>query len=158
MRAQNQLSPLSPACVGEGPGRPGKLPGPLHYAGDPETRGGFRSYLIEFIDWTQAMHYSATTIKNRRIEMGYFINWCEERGVCTPIDVTRAMLERYRQFIFAYRRKAGGQPLSCQTQGKPPALLHLIFAPFRRHPRIDDAARTGEEAIHRLRTPGRPAR
>ncbi|MYM88793.1 site-specific tyrosine recombinase XerC [Rugamonas sp. FT82W] len=109
------------------PTRPGKPPGPLHYAGDPETRGGFRSYLIEFIDWTQAMRYSATTLKNRRIEMGYFIDWCEERGVNTPLDVTRAMLERYRQYIFAYRRKADGAPLSFQTQGKRLITVRMFF-------------------------------
>ena len=28
-------------------GRPGKTPGPLRYAGDPETRGGFRAYLSD---------------------------------------------------------------------------------------------------------------
>jgi integrase/recombinase XerD len=39
-------------------GRPGKHPGPLRYAGDPETRGGFRAYLMEFIDWMGAMHFS----------------------------------------------------------------------------------------------------
>ncbi|MDQ1925115.1 site-specific tyrosine recombinase XerC [Massilia pseudoviolaceinigra] len=109
------------------PTRPGKLPGPLHYAGDPETRGGFRSYLIEFIDWTQAMHYSATTLKNRRIEMGYFIDWCEERSVTTPHEVTRAMLERYRQYIFAYRRKADCAPLSRQTQSKRLITVRMFF-------------------------------
>ena len=50
-------------------GRPGKPPGPLRYAGDPETRGGFRPYLISFTDWMGAMHYSAHTVKNRRIEL-----------------------------------------------------------------------------------------
>jgi len=44
-------------------GRPGKIPGPLRYAGDPETRGGFRAYLIEFIDWMGAMHFSVHTVK-----------------------------------------------------------------------------------------------
>jgi hypothetical protein len=34
------------------PKRPGREPGPLHYAGDIETKGGFRSYLIEFVhEW-----------------------------------------------------------------------------------------------------------
>lgn len=109
------------------PRRPGKQPGPLRYAGDIETRGGFRSYLIEFIDWTRAMHYSETTVKNRRIEMGYFIDWCEERSVITPHDVTRAMLERYRQYIFTYRRKTDGMPLSVQTQGKRLITVRMFF-------------------------------
>jgi integrase/recombinase XerD len=109
------------------PKRPGKQPGPLHYAGDVETKGGFRSYLIEFIDWTRAMHYAEPTVKNRRIEMGYFIDWCEQRSVTTPHDVTRAMLERYRQYIFTYRRKTDGLPLSFQTQGKRLITVRMFF-------------------------------
>lgn len=109
------------------PGRPGKQPAPLHYAGDPAIRDGFRTYLIDFIDWTQAMQFSPTTLKNRRIEMGYFIDWCEERSVNTPHDVTRAMLERYRQHIFTHRRKTDGLPLSVQTQGKRLITVRMFF-------------------------------
>lgn len=99
-------------------GRPGKTPGPPHYAGDPEVPGGFRAYLLEFIDWMGAMHYSVHSIKNRRIELGYFITWCEERSVSRPDEVTRSLLERYRQHIFHYRRRDNGTPLSFQTQNK----------------------------------------
>jgi hypothetical protein len=76
---------------GRNPSRPGKTPGPLRFAGDPETPGGWRGYLPDFIAWAEAMHYSPHTIKNRRIDVGYFIDWCEERAVMTPQAVTRAM-------------------------------------------------------------------
>ena len=109
------------------PKRPGRQSGPLHFAGDPETRGGFRSFLIEFIDWQKSMNYSEHTIKNQRIEIGYFIDWCEERSVDTPQDVTRAMLERYRQHVFAYRRKTDGLPLSFQCQGKRIIAIRMFF-------------------------------
>ena len=108
-------------------GRPGKKPAPLRVAGDPETPGGFRGYLIEFIDWTAARQYSAMTVKARRIEVGYFIDWCEERSIRRPDEVTRAMLERYRQHIFLYRRKTDGAPLSHQTQGKRLISVRAFF-------------------------------
>jgi integrase/recombinase XerD len=108
-------------------GRPGKAPGPLRYAGDPETRGGFRAYLIEFIDWMGAMHFSVHTVKNRRIELGYFIDWCEERSITRPDEVTRALLERYRQHVFHYRRKDSGTPLSFQTQHKRLISVRMFF-------------------------------
>jgi integrase/recombinase XerD len=108
-------------------GRPGKQPGPLRYAGDPETRGGFRAYLIEFIDWMGAMHFSVHTVKNRRIELGYFIDWCEERSISRPDEVTRALLERYRQHVFHYRRKDSGTPLSFQTQHKRLISVRMFF-------------------------------
>lgn len=108
-------------------GRPGKKPGTLRVAGDPELPGGFRGYLIDFIDWTAARQYSAMTVQARRIEVGYFIDWCEERGIHRPDEVTRALLERYRQHVFTYRRKTDGAPLSHQTQGKRLISVRAFF-------------------------------
>jgi integrase/recombinase XerD len=114
--------------------RPGKKAGPLHVAGDPETSGGFRAYLVDFLEWMAARRFSAHTIKNRRIELGYFIDWCEERSILRPDDVTRALLERYRQHVFHYRRKSAGgtaspegQPLSFQTQAKRLISVRVFF-------------------------------
>ena len=107
--------------------RPGKKPGALRVAGDPETQGGHHTYLVEHLDWMAARHFSPHTIKNRRIEMGYFIDWCEERGIHRPDDVTRAMLERYRQYVFHYRRKDNGQPLSFNCQGKRLISVRVFF-------------------------------
>jgi integrase/recombinase XerD len=108
-------------------GRPGKKPGALRVAGDPETTGGFHGYLVEFIAWTAARQYSAMTVKARRIEMGYFIDWCEERSIRRPDEVTRGILERYRQHIFQYRRKTDGAPLSHQTQSKRLISVRAFF-------------------------------
>ena len=108
-------------------GRPGKKPAPLRVAGDPEAQGGFRGYLVEFIDWTAARQYSGMTVKARRIEVGYFIDWCEERSIVRPDEVTRGILERYRQHIFQYRRKTDGAPLSHQTQGKRLISVRAFF-------------------------------
>jgi len=107
--------------------RPGKKPGPLRVAGDPEVQGGFRGYLVEFLEWTAARQFSPMTVKARRIELGYFIDWCEERSIQRPSDVTRAMLERYRQHIFQYRRKTDGAPLSFQTQAKRLISVRTFF-------------------------------
>jgi integrase/recombinase XerD len=86
-------------------GRPGKQPGPLRYAGDPETRGGFPPLpdRVHRLDGRDAL--LVHTVKNRRIELGYFIDWCEERSITRPDEVTRALLERYRQHVFHYRRR-----------------------------------------------------
>ena len=108
-------------------GRPGKKPGPLRVAGDPELPGGFRGYLVDFLDWTAAMQYAAMTVKARRIEMGYFIDWCEERGIQRPDEVTRAMLERYRQHVFLYRTKTENAPLSFQTQTRRLGSVRAFF-------------------------------
>ena len=120
--------------------RPGKPPGPVHIAGDPDTSGGHRAYLVEFLDWMAARRFSPHTVKNRRIELNYFIDWCEERGINRPDEVTRSMLERYRQHVFHYRRRhAGGrdapegQPLSFQTQAKRLISVRMFFQWLARH-------------------------
>jgi integrase/recombinase XerD len=120
--------------------RPGKKPGVLRVAGDPETRGGFRAYLVEFLEAMAARRFSAHTLKNRRIELGYFIDWCEERAIRRPDEVTRAMLERYRSHVFHYRRKSAGgratpegQPLSFQTQAKRLISVRVFFQWLARH-------------------------
>ena len=107
--------------------RPGRKPGALRLAGDPEQAGGFRAYLVDFLAWTAARQYSAMTVKARRIELGYFIDWCEERSIRRPDEVTRGMLERYRQHIFQYRRKTDGAPLSHQTQAKRLISVRAFF-------------------------------
>lgn len=111
--------------------RPGHQPRPMRLAGDAAIAGGFRAYLVEFLDWMRAMHFSEHTIKNRRIELGYFIAWCEERSVQRPDEVTRALLERYRQAVFNHRRQdkseQHGQPLSFQTQGKRLIAVRVFF-------------------------------
>lgn len=108
-------------------GRPGKAPGPLRVAGDPEQAGGFHAYLVDFLAWTAARQYSAMTVKARRIELGYFIDWCEERSIRRPDEVTRGILERYRQHVFQYRRKTDGAPLSHQTQAKRLISVRAFF-------------------------------
>ncbi|MCC7311384.1 MAG: site-specific tyrosine recombinase XerC [Sulfuritalea sp.] len=107
--------------------RPGKKPGPLRYAGDPDTPGGFRSYLIDFVAHLEARHYSPHTVKNLRIDVGYFIDWSEARAIRRPIEVTRAMLEQYRQHVFHYRRKTDGQPLSFACQGRRLSAVRVFF-------------------------------
>ena len=99
---------------------------PLH-AGDPTIAGGFHGHLVGFTDWLGAMRYSEHTIKTRRTDLGYFIDWCEERGIRTPLEVTRAMLERYRQYVFAYRRQRDGLPLSFNCQGTRLVAVRVFF-------------------------------
>jgi integrase/recombinase XerD len=108
-------------------GRPGKKPGALRLAGDPEQAGGFRAYLVDFLAWTAARQYSAMTVKARRIELGYFIDWCEERSIRRPDEVTRGILERYRQHVYTYRRKTDCAPLSHQTQAKRLISVRAFF-------------------------------
>lgn len=112
--------------------RPGKPAGAVHVAGDPETLGGFRAYVLDMLQWMAACAFSPHTIKNRRIDLGYFVHWCEERSIQRPDEVTRALLERYRLHVFHYRRKPAdkdqaGLPLSFVSQSHRLVAVRVFF-------------------------------
>jgi integrase/recombinase XerD len=106
--------------------RRGRKRTPERFAGDAEIAGGFRAYLIDFVQWMRELHYSEHTVRHRRIDLGYFVTWCEERSIRTPQEVTRAMLERYRGHVFGLR-KADGHPLAFGNQFKRLMALRVFF-------------------------------
>ena len=68
-------------------------------------------------------NYSAYTVKNRQAHIGFFLQWCKERGLTEPVEVTRPVLERYQRHLFHYRKK-NGEPLSFRSQ-------HSCLVPLR---------------------------
>lgn len=86
-----------------------KPPAPL---GDTTDERGL-AFLGE--RWLQAMEerrFSRKTLTNRRWNLRYLIAWLAARDVHRPVDVTRALLERYRTHVFHEVRKADGKPRS----------------------------------------------
>lgn len=113
--------------------KPGKKAGPVSYAGEPNVRGGFRNHLIGFIEGLRAQHYSEHTLKGLRINVGYFIVWCEERGLRRPEEITRAILEHYRLTIYHYRRSDNGEPLSLSSQHGRLSAIRVFFKWLAKH-------------------------
>jgi len=68
-------------------------------------------------------NYSEHTVRNRQVHIGFFIQWCKERGLSEPVEVTRPVLERYQRHLFHYRKK-NGEPLSFRSQ-------HACLVPLR---------------------------
>jgi integrase/recombinase XerD len=67
------------------------------------------------IDWIETHHFSTDTVTMRRTYLGYFHDWCRERGLEHPTEITRPILERYQRWLYHYR-KTNGQPLGVRTQ------------------------------------------
>ncbi len=68
-------------------------------------------------------NYSPYTIKNRRVHIGFFLDWCTERGIAEPVDVTRTVLESYQRYLLHYRKK-NSEALSFRSQ-------HARLVPLR---------------------------
>ena len=85
-------------------------------------------YLTErFLEWRQGNGFSEITIYGETRKLEYFAVWCEARGVTKPVEVTKAILERYHRYLYNYRKK-DGMPLTFRSQK---AFLTPIRAYFR---------------------------
>jgi integrase/recombinase XerD len=60
-------------------------------------------------------NYSEYTVKNRKTHIGFFVEWCHDRGITEPTEVTRPILEHYQRYLFHYRQK-NGNPLTFRSQ------------------------------------------
>ncbi len=78
---------------------------------DPSEASGFYPYLVRFIEWSHSRGYSKRTTEARADHLKRFIRWAVERSLDRPQDVTRPILERYRRYLYHYRKESG-EPLS----------------------------------------------
>jgi len=69
----------------------------------------------EYLAWMQAQNFSEDTVNTRRACIGYFLDWCRERALENPVEITRPILERYQRALYHYRKK-NGDPLTFRTQ------------------------------------------
>ena len=87
----------------------------LQGIGNPDDPQGMIVLLNKHIEWMQVRNYSPQTIQLRIFYVGFFIRWCEERGVVQPAEVTRQVIQRYQRYLY-HDRKRNGDPLSFRTQ------------------------------------------
>jgi integrase/recombinase XerD len=88
--------------------RPRKPPTPL-----PDD--AMHTLMEQHLVWMQAQNFSDDTVTTRRSCIGYFIDWCQMRGLETPTEITRPILERYQRWLYQYRKK-NGEALTFRTQ------------------------------------------
>ncbi len=82
----------------------------------PIVRNTVLAALLEkHLEDLRVRNYSEYTVKNRRVHIGFFLDWCGDRGIAEPAEVTRTVLESYQRHVFHYRKK-NGEPLSFTGQ------------------------------------------
>ena len=81
----------------------------------PIANHGMMPYLKLFLDSSAASGLSPVTIEIRERIVKIFMLWCDERNLDKPQDITRPILERYRRYLYHYRKK-DGDPISFATQ------------------------------------------
>src|SRR5438105_11645995 len=80
----------------------------------------------EYLQSLAIQNYSELTISNREFLIQQFTQWCRERGIADPLEVTRPVLERYQRYLFLYRKKSG-EPMSFRSQHSRLVPLRMWF-------------------------------
>jgi integrase/recombinase XerD len=87
---------------------------------DPQ---GLAAFVMRYLEWLRVHNYAEPTVANRELYLGYFVAWCAERGLNTPKEITKPILERYQRALY-HLRKANGAPLTFRGQ-------HARLVPIR---------------------------
>jgi integrase/recombinase XerD len=104
--------------------------------GDSSDPRGMVVKMEEHLEWMQIRNYSKETVRNRRVYLGYFIAWCQERGITRPSEVTKPILERYQRFLYHYRKQKTGEPLSFRSQHSRLVPIRTFFKWLTRYNHI----------------------
>lgn len=79
---------------------------------DPQ---GMYQQVQAYLQWMQIKNYSDKTIINREFYLFWFLEWCGQRGLIRPSEITKPILERFQRYLFHYRKK-NGDPLTFRSQ------------------------------------------
>ena len=91
--------------------------------------------MMDFLMWLEERNTSRHTLKHWELYLRYFVNWCDERGLTRPAEVTRPILERYQRHLFL-KRKKNGAPLSATTQASRVTPIRKWFRWLTRNNRV----------------------
>lgn len=81
----------------------------------PGGPGSLAALMVPYLEWNAVVGYRTGTVAARRLHLSYFVEWCRERSIERPEEVTRPILLRYQRRLFHYRQESG-KPLSWSTQ------------------------------------------
>lgn len=99
------------------------------------ARSGITPYMKAFLEHSAVIGSSKDTIRRRHSALKRFISWCDDRGLETPQDITKPILERYQRHLFLYR-KADGKPLSYGSQNAMLTPIRTFFKYLSRNNHI----------------------
>jgi integrase/recombinase XerD len=98
----------------------------------PATSDSVAAWVQRYLEAMQVMGRTRSSLSSRTIALAWFNEWCVERALLRPIDITKPILERWQRHLFYYR-KQNGQPLSVQAQRTHQLNVRAFFRWMARH-------------------------
>ncbi len=89
----------------------------------------------DYLSAIAAEGFSPYTVAYRTRSLGVLVVWLAERGISSPGEVTKPVLERYQRSLF-HHRKTNGDPLSFRTQAAYLVPVKALFKWLARTNRI----------------------
>lgn len=77
---------------------------------------GLGTWLLRFLEWMGMTNYAQATIDGRHRDLWHFKQWCMDRSIHSPKQITKPMLERYQRYLYHYR-SSNDKALSYDRQG-----------------------------------------
>ncbi|HEX9640678.1 MAG TPA: site-specific tyrosine recombinase XerC [Candidatus Krumholzibacteria bacterium] len=96
--------------------------------GDPNDPLGFAALRNRYVEHLRIRNYSERTVDNRRGYINRFIDWCEERELKRPEQISKQILELYQRHLYNHRDPRTGRKLSFRTQGARLTQLRCFFS------------------------------
>ncbi len=87
---------------------------------------GLLAHVRAYLEAQRVRGLTDMTIEKREWTLLRFVEWCHERGVTRPEEVTKPILERYQRMLYHHRRE-DGSPLSFRTQYQLLAAVRYLF-------------------------------
>jgi hypothetical protein len=53
----------------------------------------------DFLLWLEEKNTSSHTLEHWELYLRYFVQWCDERGLTRPAEITRPIIERYQRHL-----------------------------------------------------------
>lgn len=98
-------------------------------AGPPNFRGESGSLRVlagEFAEWMKTRNYAQASTETRTRHIQRFLEWCDERSLTLPMEITQPILERYQRWLYYYRSPRG-RPMGVTTQQQRLISLKAFF-------------------------------
>lgn len=81
----------------------------------PTSPDSVAAWMQRYLEALRTLSYGEELLRARRQALSLFLEWCSERELQRPHEVTKPILERYQRHLFAWR-KPSGQPMSVKGQ------------------------------------------
>ncbi len=81
----------------------------------PSDPRSLEAYALAYKEQLHAQHYATQSVEYKYVSIGWFIDWCHERGIDRIEHITRPVLQRYQRHLY-HAISRSGKPLSVASQ------------------------------------------